>query len=75
MAEVVEGEEGTSLGLITEVRQVFSRKDGFKTEFSVDSGGVVTDGANYVVYSRAAEVSGFNRRQRVIDLVRFISKN
>lgn len=74
VAEVVEGEEGTSLGLITEVRQVFSRKDGFKTEFSVDSGGVVTDGANYVVYSRAAEVSGFNRRQRVIDLVRFIAK-
>lgn len=74
VAEVVEGEEGTSLGLITEVRQVFSRKDGFKTEFSVDSGGVATDGANYVVYSRAAEVSGFNRRQRVIDLVRFIAK-
>ena len=74
VAEVVEGEEGTSLGLITEVRQVFSRKDGFKTEFSVDSGGVATDGENYVVYSRAAEVSGFNRRQRVIDLVRFIAK-
>lgn len=74
IAEVVDGEEGTSLGLITEVRQVFSKKDGFKTEFSVDSGGVVTDGANYAVYSRAAEVSGFNRRQRMIDLVRFITK-
>lgn len=74
IAEVVNGEEGTSLGLITDVRQVFSRKDGFKTEFSVDSGGVVTDGANYVIYSRAAEVSGFNRRQRVVDLVRFIAK-
>jgi len=74
VAEVVDGEVGTSLGLITEVRQVFSRKDGFKTEFSVDSGGVVTDGANYIVHSRAAEVSGFNRRQRVIDLVRCIAK-
>lgn len=74
IAEVVEGTEGTSLGVITEVRQVFSRKDGFKTEFSVDSGGVSTDGTNYVVYSRAAEVSGFNRRQRVIDLVRYIAK-
>ena len=74
VAEVVEDEEGTSLGLITEVRQVFSKRDGFKTEFSVDSGGVATDGENYVVYSRAAEVSGFNRRQRVIDLVRFIAK-
>ena len=74
IAEVVEGTEGTSLGVITEVRQVFSRKDGFKTEFSVDSGGVATDGSNYIVYSRAAEVSGFNRRQRVIDLVRYIAK-
>lgn len=74
IAEVVDGAEGTSLGVITEVRQVFSRRDGFKTEFSVDSGGVSTDGANYVVYSRAAEVSGFNRRQRVIDLVRYIAK-
>lgn len=74
VAEVVEGEVGTSLGLITEVRQVFSKKEGFKTEFSVDSGGVATDGENYIVYSRAAEVSGFNRRQRVIDLVRYIAK-
>lgn len=75
VAEVIEDNVGTALGLITEVRQVFSRKDGFKTEFSVDSGGVATDGENYVIYSRAAEVSGFNRRQRVIDLVRFIAKN
>lgn len=74
VAEVVEGNQGITLGVITEVRQVFTRRDGFKTEFSVDSGGVVTDGSNYTIYSRAAEVSGFNRRQRVVDLVRYIAK-
>lgn len=74
IAEVVEDDVGTSLGLITEVRQVFSKTDGFRTEFFVDSGGVSTDGENYIIYSRAAEVSGFNRRQRVIDLVRYIAK-
>lgn len=66
--------EGISLGLITEVHQTFSKSDGFKTNFSVDSGGIVTDGENYIVYSRAAEVSGFNRRQRIVDLIRYISK-
>lgn len=74
VAEVIEDDTGIALGLITEVRQVFSKKEGFKTEFSVDSGGVVTDGENYVIYSRAAEVSGFNRRQKIIDLVRYIAK-
>lgn len=73
VAEVVEGETGTSLGIITEVRQTFSRDDGFKTEFTVDSGGVVTDGENYTIYSRAADINGFNRRQRIMDLVRFVS--
>lgn len=75
VAEVVDidGVEGTSLGVITEVRQVFSRKDGYKTEFSVDSGGVVTDGDNYSIYSRMADINGFNRRLRIMDLVRFVS--
>lgn len=75
IAEVIDDEIGVSLGLITEVRQIFTRQEGFKTEFSVDSGGVMTDGDNYTVYSRAAEVSGFNRRQRIIDLVRFVAKH
>lgn len=74
VAEVTDGVTGTALGVITEVTQKFSRSDGFKTEFSVDSGGVVTDGVNYTMYSRAAEVSGFNRRQRVVDLIRYIAK-
>ena len=75
VAEVVDidGVEGTSLGIITEVRQVFSRDGGYKTEFSVDSGGVVTDGENYSIYSRMADINGFNRRLRIWDLVRFVS--
>lgn len=73
VAEVVNDGVGTSLGIITEVTQVFDRNNGFRTEFSIDSGGVYTDGENYTVYSRAAEVSGFNRKQRIIDLVRFVS--
>lgn len=74
VAETTDGVTGTALGVITEVTQKFDRRDGFKTEFSVDSGGIVTDGVNYTMYSRAAEVSGFNRRQRVVDLVRYIAK-
>lgn len=74
VAEITDGVIGTALGVITEVTQSFNRSDGFKTNFSVDSGGIVTDGVNYTMYSRAAEVSGFNRRQRVVDLVRYIAK-
>lgn len=71
VASVVNGTVGTNLGIITEVKHSFSRKNGFITDFSVDSGGVVTDGGNYKVYSRAAELHGFNRKQRIMDLVRY----
>ena len=76
VAEVIDvgGEEGTSLGVITEVKQTFGRSDGFKTEFSVDSGGVVTDGVNYSIYSRMADINGFNRRLRIMDLVKLVSR-
>jgi hypothetical protein len=74
VASVVNGTVGTNLGIITEVKHSFSRKNGFTTDFSVDSGGVVTDGGNYKVYSRAAELHGFNRKQRIMDLVRYASR-
>lgn len=73
VATAKEGSVGTDLGLITEVRHVFSRSGGYITEFAVDSGGVKFDGSNYVVYSRAAEVHGVNRRQRIVDLVRIVA--
>lgn len=71
VASVVSDEGQTNLGIITEIKHTFSREDGFKTEFSVDSGGVATSGNNYEVYSRAAAIDGFNRKQRIIDLVRY----
>lgn len=61
---------GVGLGLVTEVRHTFSLADGYRTEFAVDSGGVATDGEDYVVHTRAAAVSGYNRRQTVMDLIR-----
>lgn len=70
VAESREDGVGISLGVITEVRQTFSRTEGFRTEFSVDSGGVATDGDGYIVYSRAAALDGYNRRQRIADLIR-----
>ena len=73
VAEVVAEGTGTTLGVITEVRQTFSRKNGFRTEFSVDSGGLVTDGSNYEIYTRSAAINGFNRRQRIMDIVRYVA--
>lgn len=70
VAESREDGVGSSLGVITEVRQTFSRTEGFRTEFTVDSGGVATDGDGYIVYSRAAALDGYNRRQRIADLIR-----
>lgn len=63
---------GSILGIITEVRQTFSMQSGFRTEFSVDSGGYATgvDDTVSPVYSRAAQVDGYNRKQRLVDVVR-----
>lgn len=72
IASIIEDDNiATNLGIITEVKQSFSRSKGYSTDFTVDSGGVATDGENYSVYSHAADLNGFNRRQRIIDLVRY----
>lgn len=71
VASIIDGNVGTNLGIVTEVKHSFERKSGFTTEFSVDSGGVVTDGNNYKIYSKAAELNGFNRKLRIMDLVRY----
>lgn len=74
IAEVIRGDSGSSLGVITQVKQVFDRQSGFLTEFSVDSGGVATDKNGYAVYSRTANVHGYNRKQSIIDLVRYTAE-
>ena len=52
------------LGLVTDVRHTFG-KQGFKTQFTVDSGGAVVDG---ISYSRS--IYGFTRQQRITDFIR-----
>jgi hypothetical protein len=76
IAEVIHSDTNTatSLGVITQVKQVFDKQSGFLTEFSVDSGGVATDADGSVIYSRSASVNGYNRRQSIVDLVRYTAE-
>ena len=76
IAEVIHSDSNTatSLGVITQVKQVFSKQSGFTTEFSVDSGGVATNADGSVIYSRSASVNGYNRRQSIVDLVRYTAE-
>ena len=74
IAEVVRDGMGTCLGVITQVKQVFNRQSGFMTEFSVDSGGVAADADGSIIYSRSASVNGYNRKQSIIDLVRYTAE-
>ena len=76
IAEVIHSDSNTatSLGLITQVKQVFDKQSGFVTEFSVDSGGVATDADGSVIYSRTASINGYNRRQNIVDLVRYTAE-
>ncbi|MBQ8237937.1 MAG: hypothetical protein IJZ39_07320 [Oscillospiraceae bacterium] len=74
IAEVVRGDTGTSLGIITQVKQIFDKTSGYITEFSVDSGGVATDGESYTIYSRSAKANGYNRKQSIVDLVKYTAE-
>lgn len=64
--------ESTSLGVITDITHTFG-ESGFFSDFTVDSGGVVTDGENYTVISRSAVLSGYNRKQRFADLIKVVA--
>ena len=64
--------EATDLGVITDITHSFG-ETGFVTDFTVDSGGVVTDGEDYVVISRSAILGGYNRKQRFADLIRVVA--
>lgn len=74
IAEIYEtgDSEAVSLGLVTELSHNFG-ESGFFTDFSIDSGGSATDSTDYTIISRAAILDGYNRKQRVIDLVGLIS--
>lgn len=75
VAHVYYGKESDAvfLGLITSITHNFGAT-GFKTTFSVDSGGIYTEGDNYIV-SHIAPLSGFNRGQNLIDLMGVVSRN
>lgn len=67
-------QQSTSLGIITEVKHTFG-VSGFYTDFSIDSGGIVTDGDSYSIISRSAALGGYNRKQRVTDFIKVVSDN
>lgn len=62
-------EIATSIGTITSISHSFGKK-GFTTQFSVDSGGDVTDGA-----TRTKPLAGYTRRQNVVDLIKLLAKS
>lgn len=64
--------QATSLGIITQVSHTFGNS-GFSTSFSLDSGGVATDEINYTV-TKAAVLNGYNRKQRIVDLMAFVAE-
>lgn len=74
VAEVIRGDIGTSLGVITQVKQTFDRQNGFITEFSVDSGGDSYEVDAHSVHSRSAKAFGFNRKQGIVDIVKYTAE-
>lgn len=63
----------TAIGIITEVNHTFGQQ-GFKTTFTTDSGGVVTeDGFGEVTSVTNTDIYGYNRTQRMLDYMTKIS--
>ena len=61
----------TTLGIITSLKHRFGQS-GFYTDFTTDSGGVVTDDSAGVV-TITKNLSGYNRSQTLKDLIKIIS--
>lgn len=72
VASVEKGNDVVSLGIITSVSHTYSRTRGYATSFTADSGGVLVDGDNMIVYSKTAKTGGYNRAQNVSDLIKII---
>ena len=75
LAIVKSGSKTKTLGLITEVRHSFDIESGYVTEFSVDSGGIEASGDTYTIYADVANLQGYNRKQKMIDIIRVVSDN
>ena len=61
-----DGEE-ERVGSITEIRHILGSKEGYFTEFTVTSGGDITDVSPTVVYVADKSATGTNRQKRVSD--------
>lgn len=61
--------EAVSIGVITDIIQNFGQQ-GFNTSFTVDSGGEAMEQASSEVISDTKSISGYNRRQNIVDLIR-----
>lgn len=71
VAEITVGGEAVSLGIITAVTQTMG-ESGFRTQFSVDSGGEYTEVADGGVRSDTGSLNGYNRKQSIADLIRVV---
>lgn len=71
VAEISENGVGITLGIITEVKHTIG-KNGFFTDFSVDSGGEVTTTAGGV-RTVVSGAYGFTRRPRISDYIKLLS--
>ena len=60
--------EATSLGILTEVKHQFGGR-GYSTDFSLDSGGTATDVDDYTMTKMSNRLSGYNRKQRILDFM------
>ncbi len=74
LATVEKNDTQMKMGIITQVQHSFSLTEGFKTSFTLDSGGVYTDESAVKVYSRTAKVNGQNRQQGIVDIMRLMIK-
>jgi len=71
VAEITEDGQAVTLGIITEVKHTLSVQ-GWTTQFTVDSGGdiSVVEGG---VRTTASGQYGYNRRQRMVDVIRKVA--
>src|SRR5574344_212162 len=72
VAELSNNGTGITLGIITEVKHTLG-PGGFTTSFSVDSGGVVTT-TDGVTRTKSSGAYGYNRKQRMTDIMSKIAR-
>lgn len=67
--DVINGNEKVVLGIVTSIKHKFGL-NGFYTDFSIDSGGEITDGENESVIVTNRPLGGYNRKQTLKDIIK-----